>query len=135
MAEKDQTHSETCTCCSGKCAQDCCAPLLNRQSIAKTPVQLMRSRYSAYALGGYGDYLLETWSTKTRQGLSSTELSARSIKWLRLEILGKAQTGDKGQVEFNAFYLNKEGKEQVHHERSSFERVNGCWYYVVGTML
>ena len=49
---------EKCVCCSGKQSADCCGLLLTQEKNAKTPSSLMRSRYSAYALGGYGDYLL-----------------------------------------------------------------------------
>lgn len=123
---------ENCVCCSGKRAPDCCGPLLSQRKIAKTPVQLMRSRYSAYALGGHGDYLLATWLPSMTKGLTSAELSVRSVDWVRLEIVDKFQQGDNGQVEFNAFYVNKDGKEEVQHEKSVFRRVSGRWYYVGG---
>ncbi len=120
-----------CLCCSGKLYQACCAPLLSGVKKAKTPVQLMRSRYCAYAQGGYGDYLLATWLPASRAGLSAAELSLKSADWVRLEVLSKAQNGDKGLVEFNAYYLDDDdATEQVHHERSIFHRVGGKWFYV-----
>ena len=54
----------------------------------------------------------------------------RSVDWVRLEILGKAQQGDNGQVEFKAYFLNSDGQEQVQHEKSIFKRINGRWFYV-----
>lgn len=97
---------------------------------AKTPVQLMRSRYSAYALGGFGDYLLATWSPVNAAGLSAAELSVRSVEWQELLILSKSQQGDVGTVEFKARFLDRHGKADYHHETSLFERINGRWLYV-----
>ncbi len=124
--------AQTCVCCSGKPMANCCGALLDQSRVAKTPVQLMRSRYSAYALGGYGDYLLATWLPSMTSGLSSAELSIRSSDWVRLEIVDKSQQGDNGYVEFNAVYVDKHGVEQLQHEKSVFRRVSGCWYYVGG---
>ena len=124
--------SENCICGSAKLTVNCCGPLLNLKKVAKTPVQLMRSRYSAYALGGHGDYLLSTLHPTMTQGLTSADLSIRSVDWIRLEILNKSQQGDNGQVEFKAYYRNSNGQEQVQHEKSIFKRMNGRWFYVGG---
>ncbi len=124
--------TEKCICCSGKPADACCGLLLSQEAFAKTPVQLMRSRYSAYALGGYGDYLLATWLPSMCKGLSSTELSVRSVDWVSLEIVDKSQQGNNGYVEFKAVFLNKDGNEETQREKSVFRRINGRWYYVGG---
>lgn len=97
----------------------------------------MRSRYTAYALGGFGEYLLETWFPATAQGLSVAELSNVTVDWEKLEVLNKSQRGDEGTVEFKAYFRNKsnEGGEQgleVMQEISEFRRINGRWYYVGG---
>jgi SEC-C motif-containing protein len=119
-----------CPCNSDKPFKSCCEPLLLRQIVAKTPAQLMRSRYSAYALGGHGDYLLETWLPSAAVGLSSVSLSVRSIDWLGLNIVSKSQQGKSGFVEFEAVYLDESGKSAVHHEKSVFSRINERWFYV-----
>jgi len=124
-----KTNPTDCICCSGKLFKRCCQPLLAGVAAAKTPVALMRSRYSAYALGRHGAYLLNTWLPERRVGLSEIELSARSINWSRLELVAKSQNGNEGLVEFNAFYLDDDFNEQVHHEKSYFQRVHGRWYY------
>jgi SEC-C motif-containing protein len=122
--------TNTCPCDSSKPFKICCEPLLLRLKRAKTPVQLMRSRYSAYALGGYGDYLLETWLPATAVGLSAIDLSIRSTAWISLNVLAKSQQGESGLVEFKATYLDQSGKPSVHHEKSVFNRINGRWLYV-----
>lgn len=124
--------ANTCICGSGKLPEKCCSPFLNGTLQAKTPEQLMRSRYSAYALGGYGDYLLQTWFPATAKGLTAETLSLRSCDWLELEILNKSQKGDKGTVEFNAWFHNDRGDKQVLHEKSVFQRTNSRWFYVGG---
>lgn len=121
-----------CLCCSGKTFDECCNRFLSGQQSAKTPEQLMRSRFSAYALGGYGEYLMKTWLPLMARNLTALELNERTQDWQRLEILDKLQKGDSGEVEFNAFFNNETGQEECMHERSSFKRIKGHWYYVGG---
>ncbi|MGB1800042.1 MAG: YchJ family protein [Gammaproteobacteria bacterium] len=117
---------------SGKSFTKCCEPYLNGSAIAKTPKQLMRSRYTAYALGGYGEYLLSTWLPEMTQGLAAESLSEKTLDWIKLEILDNSQKGDAGIVEFKAYYKDESGLEKVHHEKSTFKRMNRQWYYVEG---
>ena len=124
--------TNSCICSSGKLSEKCCLPFLSGTRHAKTPEQLMRSRYSAYALGGYGDYLLDTWFPATAKGLTVEALSLRSFNWIELEVLNKSQKGDQGTVEFNAWFHNDQGSKEVLHEKSVFQRVSGRWLYVGG---
>jgi SEC-C motif-containing protein len=95
----------------------------------------MRSRFSAFSIGGHGNYLLDTWLPSFTSNLSESELSKRSLNWRNLEIVKKSQKGDKGVVEFRAYYLNHAGEEHVHHEISRFIRESGQWLYVDGDVL
>jgi SEC-C motif-containing protein len=122
--------TKICPCYSNKLFKSCCEPLLLSKMVAKTPVQLMRSRYSAYALGGYGEYLLDTWLPSTAVGLSSAGLSVRSLDWVGLKVISKSQHGESGFVEFKAAYLDESGESVVHYEKSEFSRINGRWFYV-----
>ncbi|MFT6725267.1 MAG: SEC-C motif-containing protein [Arenicella sp.] len=99
---------------------------------AKTPLQLMRSRFSAFALGGHGAYLLSTWLSVASEGLSEFELSQASLNWQRLEIIDKSQNGERGSVEFKAYYLDHNSEQQLHHEISEFRRISGRWFYAKG---
>jgi SEC-C motif-containing protein len=101
-------------------------------ALPKTPEQLMRSRYSAYALGGHGDYLLKTWFPATARGLTVAQLEQQGGEWLGLEVLSKSQCGDEGMVEFNAWFRNADGERELLHEKSAFARVGGRWFYVGG---
>lgn len=93
----------------------------------------MRSRFTAYALGGHGEYLMKTWLPAMARNLTALELNERTLDWQRLEVLHKSQKGDDGEVTFNAYY-NTDGVEECMHEVSSFKRINGLWYYVGGVV-
>tara|TARA_R110001599_G_scaffold353870_1_gene601397 strand:+ start:192109 stop:192522 length:414 start_codon:yes stop_codon:yes gene_type:complete len=121
-----------CACNSQKLFYDCCGRFLNGSQQAKTPEQLMRSRYSAYALGNHGEYLLRTWFPATARGLTAENLSQRSCDWLGLEIIAKEQKGDQGLVEFRAHYRDEGGDITVMQEKSVFQRISGRWLYVGG---
>ena len=95
----------------------------------------MRSRYTAYALGGYGEYLFSTWHNANDKGLSAAQLASRSSDWLRLEVLTKSQIGNHAEVEFKAYYSDEDKSTECHHERSSFIRIDGRWYYEEGSIL
>ena len=122
---------KNCVCGSHKPVKRCCARFLDKGMLPKTPEQLMRSRYTAYALGGYGQYLLDTWFPATSAGLDALELSKKSVDWQRLEVLSKSQKGDDGEVEFKAYFKERDaGELACMHEHSAFKRVAGRWYYV-----
>jgi SEC-C motif-containing protein len=125
--------SEFWICCSNKPFDKCCGRFLSGEQSAKTPEQLMRSRYSAYALGNYAEYLLSTWFSATSAGLTAQSLSEKSVEWVKLEVLSKNQLGDKGSVEFNAYYREDVSNNiQAMHEVSVFQRSSGRWFYVGG---
>ena len=67
---------------------------------APTPEALMRSRYSAYALG-LRDYVLDTWHPSTRPAVM--ERFDSGVKWLGLAVT-RAWTAsdDEGFVQFVA---------------------------------
>jgi len=112
---------QPCPCGSGTSYAECCRPLHQGVRQAATPEELMRSRYSAYALG-LADYVFRTWHPRTRP--DDVTLTG-SPKWTRLEILGA--TGDT--VEFRAHHADPDG---VLHELSRFEQRAERWLYVDG---
>lgn len=127
--------AEPCPCGSGKSYQNCCRPLHERQIPAKTAVQLMRSRYTAYALKLI-DYLFDTTWPDNRSEELRQEMAAWAgrAEFTRLEILSTRQgrSLDKtGRVEFIASY-RQFGEEKQMHEISNFRRYKGRWHYVDG---
>lgn len=126
--------NSNCPCGKEKSYAICCGRFIDGGEIAKTPEQLMRSRFTAYALGGRGEYLLATWFPATAKGLTAEELSLRRVDWQQLEVIDKSQQGDTASVEFKAYFLqlHEEGECEVMHEISEFTRVHGRWFYVGG---
>ena len=121
-----------CPCCSGKRLAQCCGPFLSGQQHARAVKQLMRSRYSAFALGDYGDYLLSTWHPSTRPATDAHTLGQADTDWTRLDVIDSTQEGERGTVTFCAHWRDEAGQMQHHHEHSRFERIAGRWYYLDG---
>lgn len=117
-----------CPCLSGESYLTCCGRFHRGEAVAPTAVRLMRSRYSAFAVGDV-DYLLATWHPQTRPKVLELDPAAR---WYRLDILGRERGGmldSKGIVEFRAWY-ELDGASRNQHEVSQFVREDGCWLYV-----
>ena len=123
-------HVSLCPCGKAKPLDQCCGRFHSGNQYAKTPEQLMRSRYSAYALGDLGEYLLKTWHPAMIKNLTEENLSKKSCEWLKLEILSKTQNGDEGTVEFKAYFIDDNGNENTLYENSCFQRVAGRWLYL-----
>lgn len=115
-----------CPCGGGLYAR-CCARYIECDTPAPTPEALMRSRYTAYALGK-DDYILATWAPRTRPRHLYDAKDARP-KWLRLEVLTSDERGDIGHVHFRATGRASNGAFHL-REYSLFRRENGRWFYV-----
>jgi SEC-C motif-containing protein len=89
----------------------------------------MRSRYSAYATGEI-DYLIESTHPSTRKLYSLADIEGwmRSNKWLKLEIISCVGA----IVEFKAHFVEGLNSPEIHHERSTFQKENGRWYFLDG---
>lgn len=119
-----------CPCLSGLPYAECCGPLHRGDAVAPTAEQLMRSRFSAFAVGD-ADYLRATWHPSTRP--RSLELDPAQ-RWYRLDVLATSGGGPfdtAGTVEFRASYRHPEGRGDL-HEVSRFVREVGTWLYVDG---
>ncbi len=121
-----------CSCGKERSYAECCGRFITGAALPRTPEQLMRSRYSAYAMGGQGEYLLKTWFPATAQELTAGQLDQQTVEWLQLEVVDKSQRGDEGMVEFKAWFRDSEGQRRLLHEKSIFARAGGRWFYVGG---
>lgn len=122
--------SARCPCLSGEPYGSCCGPLHRGEADAPTAVALMRSRYSAFAVGDSA-YLLRTWHPSTRP--THLELDP-GVRWFRLDIDGATRGGlldTEGTVEFTAHY-RAGGRAERQHEVSRFVRVDRRWVYLDG---
>jgi SEC-C motif-containing protein len=107
-------------CPCGSASYDgCCGPLHRGERQAESAEQLMRSRYSAHALGDT-DYVWRTWHPRTRPDRVDPD---PLTLWTGLEILEASEE----IVEFRAHH-----ERGVLHERSRFERRGGRWFYLDG---
>jgi SEC-C motif domain protein len=95
---------------------------------AATASQLMRARYSAFALHDEA-FLLRSWHPSTRPASVNFD---PELRWTRLEIVGRSG-GDlldtEGAVEFDAHH-QQGTRRGVLHERSVFVRHGPEWVYV-----
>ncbi len=130
----------SCPCESGKEYEDCCGIYHLSKEKPETAEKLMRARYSAFAKGQI-EFIGNTHTPDT------TDFDAEEAKkwsetstWKGLEIVKTDKGGaeDKvGTVEFKALYADEEAKDYLHHEISTFKKIDDVWYYedghIVGT--
>jgi SEC-C motif-containing protein len=115
MRQTPAMESLPCPC--GSPSYDACCGRLHRgEAQASTPEELMRSRYSAYAVGET-DYVWRTWHPRTRP----PEVTEHGLRWTGLEVLD----AHDDVVEFVAHH-----EEGSLHEVSRFEQRAGRWFYV-----
>lgn len=122
-----------CPCGSNNSYAQCCERAHKDLSQVTIAEQLMRSRYSAFVLGN-GNYLMDSHHSTTRpiKERKSIEAWAKSVSWIRLEIVDKEKGGindQRGTVTFNAYFF-EDGKVEVIHEKSDFVKENGYWMYL-----
>jgi len=128
----------SCPCGSGHDYVVCCGPIIRGDLIATTALQLMRSRYSAYARQEL-EHLMRTVPCERRTAgeRDRIALSLPHAEWLNLtilEVVDGSLDDAAGIVEFQAT-CSMGGSVRVMRERSSFEKVNGEWLYVSGEFL
>lgn len=108
--------------CGGGSYEECCGPLHDGTRLAVTAEELMRSRYSAFAVGD-DDHLFRTWHPRFRP----TDVYAGDTVWTGLEIVDVVAGGPDDQTGIVEFVARFEGGEL--RERSTFSRRAGRWMY------
>ncbi|QII01554.1 hypothetical protein BH92_18245 [Rhodococcoides fascians A21d2] len=124
--------SRRCPCSSGETFDGCCEPYLRGDASAPTAEKLMRSRFTAFAVG-HAAYLRASWHPDTVPHELDLDSDQR---WYRLDIVGVDAGGlfdDEGTVEFRAHYKHPEGAGTM-SEVSRFVRVGGRWLYLDGVV-
>lgn len=123
---------QDCPCGSGCAYFVCCGRFVEGDALPATAEQLMRSRYTAYALS-HGDYLLATWHPSTRPLRLDFDPTQR---WLGLKIV-RCEAGSAGDSEGAVAFVARSkrgGRAQRLEEDSRFVRENGRWYYLYGRL-
>ena len=128
-----------CPCGTGRKAKGCCLPVLEGAPAA-SPEALMRSRYTAYAVG-HARHLLRTthpdsphhqvderaWAEELRRYCAAVELHGLEVRSARAE-------QDRGEVAFFA-HIRQGARDLSFGEHSRFVRVDGRWLYLDGDRL
>ena len=129
-AERPRPDSNSaCPCGSGKTFGTCCEPLLKEEQSAASAGQLMRSRFSAHAVGDFRHLHRTYWGTARRPYVEGSD-EGGGMKWTRL-IIHREEAGLKpgtAFVDFSAYY-EEAGVEQALHEKSEFAQIDGKWFY------
>lgn len=125
-----------CPCCSGQVFLSCCKDIVAGKKMAVTPLELMRSRYTAHVCKEM-PHILRTMRGKALKLFDEEKTYSEWFelsKWQKLEIIDAPEV-DKyakdGIVEFKAYYSFKD-VDQILHERSKFIKENNHWFYVAG---
>lgn len=114
---------QPCPCGLPATYPECCGRY-HSGAAAPTAEALMRSRFSAFAVGDAA-YLRETWDPATRPRRVDVDPATR---WTRLEVLDRSGGGlleSTGTVRFRAHH-----DAGVVAEDSRFRRTGGRWLYV-----
>lgn len=151
-----------CFCGNNQPFSQCCQPLHQGQP-AQSAEQLMRSRYSAFAIGEVA-YIVATTLPAQQAWLDAEAIGnwSRQNEWLGLQII---QVRPKlaprhAQVEFKACFRprhdqpaqqpeqslqdpypqdqqqqNQQQQNQYHQEQSSFVQVDQRWYFLDPTVM
>jgi SEC-C motif-containing protein len=126
----------SCPCGSALERDACCGPILEGKRAAKTAEALMRSRYTAYVEKQVA-YIVDSHDPETRDEVDPKDVRnwAERANWQELKILSTQAGGESdenGEVEFIARFTDERDREHSHHERSTFVKRDGRWYYVDG---
>jgi len=131
-----------CPCGSKKEYLNCCLPIIKGDKKARTPEQLMRSRYSAYAKK-CTDYIYESYAIESQKAQSLDKLSswAHETQWLNLEINAaslfeqhSSSTPYLPTVDFTAYYCHENNFFKM-RENSRFIFEGLQWRYLDGDIV
>ena len=128
-----------CPCGSSKHYPTCCK-ILHDGKAAHNALELMRSRYSAYALG-QADYIIQTthpastqYTTDHTQWKNEILNFSKSTRFEKLEVFDFQESGSVATVTFTVHLLH--GKEDSSFtEQSYFEKFHGKWLYRGGKIV
>jgi len=127
--------------CGGGPYNRCCGPLIAGEQVAVTTQQLMRSRYSAFALAARNPEAIgHLLRTHPEPGLTAAARrkalieSCHTIQWTHLDVLDCQNGGpldQNGTVTFAARWRDRDRREGVLKECSRFGRgESGEWLYL-----
>ena len=126
---KKISPNQPCPCGSQSKYKKCCA-MFHKGALAKDALTLMKSRYTAYALGK-SDYIIKTthpdnpdYAQDTDKWKESIDLFSKTTEFLDLKILDYKEGEDEAYVTFNAKLSSGDLLEE-----SRFLKVGNTWFY------
>ena len=128
MSTTEVIRERPCPCGLPASYGACCERIHLGTHRAPTAEALMRSRYSAFALGDH-EHLARSWHPSTRPAHIRDDPGRT---WTGLDVLATSAGGlldQDGTVEFQAHHSDVHG-DHVLHEVSTFPRLDGTWVYV-----
>jgi SEC-C motif domain protein len=130
---------DSCPCFSQKPYEECCKPFHDGKTLPANALELMRSRYAAYALHK-ADYIIQTTHPKNRsyekdlaRWKENILMFCLTTQFKGLEIVEFIAGQKQASVTFIA-YLENQGKDVSFKEKSLFEKVDGRWLYKEGLL-
>ena len=126
------TSTSACLCNSQLNYGDCCQPYHLDIKTPATPEQLMRSRFSAYALKN-ASYVFKTYAKEKQAQNPVNEIAdfANSCRFVNLVVRDTQQSDERGYVAFNAYYFYQNLYCEL-DEKSDFIKEDGEWRYLEG---
>lgn len=124
--------SKPCYCHSGTTYQNCCYPFHQGIDYPSTTQELLKSRYSAYALC-MADYIKKTMIEPALLHFNRDDIVGSSTEWLELNIYQQikgSKSDHEGSIIFDVFYkLKPDLAIEGFKEHSFFVKQNGKWVY------
>ncbi|MFP3350615.1 YchJ family protein [Pseudoalteromonas sp. SIMBA_153] len=121
-----------CFCGSQQLYADCCEPFHLKIKQPQTPEQLMRARYSAYAVKNAA-FVRESYAKEKQAENSLSEIKdfATSCRFINLTVLDSGYNDETGFVKFKAHYFYQDLYCEL-AEHSKFIKEDEQWRYLDG---
>jgi len=119
-----------CPCGSGKKYKKCCQ-IFHKGANAKDALTLMKSRYSAFAVGAI-DYIIKT--STFQKDYNDLKSFSDTCNFKKLKIIDFKENKDEAFVTFSATIICQ-GQDNSFSEKSRFIKIDGKWFYENGEIL
>ena len=134
LTDTEPVRPRRCPCGTGLPLDECCGPLHDGTTTAATAEQLMRSRYSAFAVGDPA-YLLATWHPTTRPADAHARRRRPLDRARRAGHHRRLAAERRRHRRVPRPLRPRRRRTAAQHERSRFVRDGGRWHYLDGVSL
>ena len=134
-------EDQPCPCGSGKLYSNCCAPYHKGQILPPTPLEVLRSRYTAFCYRNIG-YILDSTHPSCRDYQEDRIAWAKSLNkngmfdsytFVNLNVIDEDSGEEEAYINFQVILRsNESGEETTVAEKSKFLKQDGKWTYASG---